>query len=187
MLAVAVDGRDKYKGREVKRRRKHVGRLVSGDLSFFLLMWTCFVLLMCLHVTLAGSPCWPDNAGELYSFTSDVTKQRISVAHSVSWLFEQIYIMVSKTDEMPAAASVATCASVQEGETTNSQDTSKKNLKKGCPCGMSAPEYGVCLFFSLISEAGSLLGNVKLQKTLWSCVMFEWRERELKEKHKQHM
>ncbi|XP_053363276.1 clustered mitochondria protein homolog isoform X2 [Clarias gariepinus] len=46
--------------------------------------------------------------------------------------------MVSKTDEMPAAASVATCASVQEGETTNSQDTSKKNLKKGCPCAHSA-------------------------------------------------
>ncbi|KAF5892619.1 clustered mitochondria protein isoform X1, partial [Clarias magur] len=46
--------------------------------------------------------------------------------------------MVSKTDEMPAAASVATCASVQEGETPNSQDTSKKNLKKGCPCAHSA-------------------------------------------------
>lgn len=46
--------------------------------------------------------------------------------------------MVSKTDEMPAAASVPNCESVeltQEGETADSKESNKKNLKECCPCG----------------------------------------------------
>ncbi|XP_026779997.3 clustered mitochondria protein homolog isoform X2 [Pangasianodon hypophthalmus] len=49
--------------------------------------------------------------------------------------------MVSKTDEMPAAASVAKCASVelaQEGETPNSKESNKKTVKECCPCAHSA-------------------------------------------------
>lgn len=46
--------------------------------------------------------------------------------------------MVSKTDEMPAAASVPKCEPVelsQEGERADSKEINKKNLKECCPCG----------------------------------------------------